>query len=282
MENRPTNPLAKHFRQPAIYLPLPSKGRFYPDGALAMPANGEVPIYPLTSRDEVTLRTPDSLINGNSVSEVIQSCVPAIKDAWQVPSVDLDAIFIAIRIASYGHKMELSVACPKCKEVNEYEIDLRNTLASIESPDFTDLVLVDNLKVKLKPQAYESANKVNSLRFEEQRMMEQLSKTDVPQEVRLETLKQQMHKIAGLNLEVLADVTEYIQTEDNTLVDNKDFINEFYQNADVNIIKAIEAKLTEYTVKSGAKPEHIKCGSCEHEFKTAVEFDYSNFFAQGS
>ena len=100
-----SNPLAKHFRQPALYVKLTSNGSFWPDGSLDLPVTGEIPIYPMTTKDEITLRTPDALINGTSVVKVIESCAPNIKDAWKMPTVDVDSTLIAIRIASYGPKM---------------------------------------------------------------------------------------------------------------------------------------------------------------------------------
>ena len=77
------NPLTKFFRQPAIYLKLPSNGAFWPNDAIELPLTGEIPVYPLTTKDEIILRTPDALLNGEGVVEVIQSCCPSIKDAWQ-------------------------------------------------------------------------------------------------------------------------------------------------------------------------------------------------------
>ena len=118
------NPLSKYFRQPSIYLKLPSNGQFWPDGAVELPVTGEIPVYPLTARDEVTLRTPDALMNGSGVTDVIHSCCPSIKDAWKMPSVDVDAVLIGIRIASYGHSMDLDTNCPKCNEDNRHAVDL--------------------------------------------------------------------------------------------------------------------------------------------------------------
>ena len=107
MDVKPQNPLFKHFRQPAIHIKLPSEGQYWPAGSVEIPQTGELPIYPLTTRDELTLRTPDALMNGSSVVDVMQSCCPSIKNAWDMPSVDVDAILIAIRIASYGHELEV-------------------------------------------------------------------------------------------------------------------------------------------------------------------------------
>ena len=45
------NPLKKYFRQPKLYINLPSKGKFYPAGSLNMPETGELPVFPMTAKD---------------------------------------------------------------------------------------------------------------------------------------------------------------------------------------------------------------------------------------
>lgn len=62
------NPLQQYFRRPAIYIKLPSDGRYYSDGILSMPENHELPVYPMTAIDEITAKTPDALFNGTSGS----------------------------------------------------------------------------------------------------------------------------------------------------------------------------------------------------------------------
>ncbi|MFZ9751439.1 MAG: hypothetical protein ACO3CN_04985, partial [Candidatus Nanopelagicales bacterium] len=56
-----TNPLARYFRKPAIYIRLPSNGEYWPTGSIEMPENRELPVYPMTAADEITYRTPDAL-----------------------------------------------------------------------------------------------------------------------------------------------------------------------------------------------------------------------------
>ena len=80
------NPLAKHFRQPQLYIQLPSKGKYYPPGTLEMPVTKELPVYPMTAKDELSFMTPDALLNGQGTVDVIQSCIPNIKDAWAMPA----------------------------------------------------------------------------------------------------------------------------------------------------------------------------------------------------
>jgi hypothetical protein len=99
------NPLASFFRQPKIYVSLPSKGEFYPQGSLVKTPNNEYPVFAMTARDELLFKTPDALMNGIATREVITSCIPNILDPWQIPSLDVDAVLSAIRIATYGEEM---------------------------------------------------------------------------------------------------------------------------------------------------------------------------------
>jgi hypothetical protein len=76
------NPLSSFYRQPKIYVKLPSKGEFYPPGSLDVSANGEYPVYAMTAKDELLFKTPDALLSGQSTVELIKSCIPAITNPW--------------------------------------------------------------------------------------------------------------------------------------------------------------------------------------------------------
>ena len=92
------NPLASFMRQPKIYIRLPSQGEFWPAGSLAASETGEYPVYSMTAKDELTMKTPDALLNGQATVDMIKSCVPSIVNPWHMPSIDLDAVLVAIRI----------------------------------------------------------------------------------------------------------------------------------------------------------------------------------------
>jgi hypothetical protein len=152
------NPLRQFFRQPAIYLKLPSAGQYWPAASLDLPANGELPIYPMTAIDEITYRTPDALYNGQAVVNVIQSCIPVIHDAWQLPVVDLNAVLVAIRIASYGHKMEFLSKCPQCGHDHEIVADLRMVLEQIKCPDYNKQIVTGDMEIYFRPMSYKNIN----------------------------------------------------------------------------------------------------------------------------
>lgn len=276
------NPLAKHFRQPSIFLKLPSQGSHWPEGSLELPLNGEVGILPMSTKDEITLRTPDALLNGQGVVSVIESCCPNIKDAWLMPSVDVDAVIIAIRIASYGNEMEFSTVCPGCNTQNEYNIDLGVVLGNINAPSYSKKVEVNELKIKLKPQAYFNVNKSNMIQFEEQQLLRTVRQIEENPETAKELFDQQLTKLIDLNVLLLASSTDYIEMPDGTIVNDTAFIEDFYKNCDTKIVKAVRSAIDALAIEGGLTPMNVTCPDCKHEFPVAIEFDFSSFFAKGS
>lgn len=276
------NPLNKYFRQPSVYMKLPSKGNYWPEGSLDMPVTGEIPIYPMTARDEITLRTPDALMNGAGIVEVIKSCCPSIIDAWKMPSVDVDSLLIAIRIASYGHNMDVDTKCPHCNEDNTHGIDLRTSLSTIVCPDYSSPMILESLKIKLMPQPYFGVNRRNTIEFEEARMQRALERPDTEEEIKIKELSASMERLAQISIDTIADSTEYIETSDGSRVSNKDFIKEFYSNVKSEIVRNIQTRLGEINEEGAIKPQKANCNSCTKEYNIPLIFDYASFFGIGS
>lgn len=281
MDQKPSNPLTKHFRQPAIYLKLPSGGQFWDEDAIRLPMNGEIAIYPMTTRDEITLRTPDALMNGAGVVSVIQSCCPDIINAWRMPSIDVDAVIIAIRIASYGDVMTFNSRCPQCSEIHDYGLSLQQVLSRIRMPNYEELVDLDGLKIKLYPQAYFNLNEGNILQFEEQKLMQAIQNTDLPEEQRSVEIAKQVERIVTVNIKTLTSSTEYVQLDDGTQVADKEFLREFYTNCSGHVTKSVQEKLAKLNSEGAVKPMHVACESCSKEFDIQVTFDYASFFDNG-
>lgn len=276
-----SNPLAAHFRQPAIYLKLPSQGAYWPEGSLVLPANGELPVYPMTTKDEITLRTPDALMNGSGVVEVIKSCIPAIQDPWIMPSVDVDACIIAIRIASYGPDMDITSTCPNCKHVNDHTIDLTQALENIRMPDFSELVTNNELSIKLKPQPYFNVNRANMIEYEEQRVLMVLSQPDLTDADKEAALADITNKLITLNIENLTSSTEYVLAA-GVKVTDPTYIAEFYEKSSSVLVRDVQAALKTIADSSGLEAYNTECTECQTKYKTEVTFDYSRFFVVGS
>ena len=111
-----TNPLAGHFRQPKLYMKLPSGGLFNTDEDLDFPESKEVAVFPMTAKDEILMKNPDALLNGEAVVQVIKSCVPSVLKPQELTNIDVDAILMGIHSATYGDEMEVTAKCKNCED----------------------------------------------------------------------------------------------------------------------------------------------------------------------
>jgi hypothetical protein len=279
MEQKPNNPLFKHFRQPATYIKLPSNGRFWPEGSLDLPVTGEIPVYPMTARDEITIRTPDALMNGQGVVDVIQSCCPNIKDAWSMPSIDVDVILLNIRIASYGAEMEFDSVCPACEEDNRFGVALSSLVDQIAMPDYETPVEFDGLKIVLRPQPYFEVNRVNQIAFTEQQILRTVTDDAIPDEEKKSKSDAYLKKLVDLNIEICASSTRSITTEEGVVVTDPAFIKEYFDMSDYKVMKEIQKRLTVINQSASVKPVNAKCTKCEHAYDVPLDFNYASFFA---
>jgi hypothetical protein len=271
------NPLSGYFRRPSIFINLPSKGNFYPDGALEMPVNNEIPVYPMTAVDEITYRTPDALFNGSAIASVIGSCIPNIKDPWQVPSIDLDTILSAIRIASYGHTLEIDTTCPKCEEEANYGLDLRTVLDQLKTPDYSKSVIIGDLELFFKPLTFKDVNENNIIQFEEQKLISVLKDADISEEEKLKLLSNAFSKVTELTITSIVQSIRYIQTPDATVQDPV-HINEFLHQCERSIFENIKKTVIDLRDITELKPLDITCHSCQHEYQQPFTLDMTNFF----
>jgi hypothetical protein len=276
-----SNPLRKYFRQPSIFIRLPSGGKHYPAGTLIMPPNQEIPVLPMTAVDEITSRTPDALFNGSATVNIINSCIPNIKDAWAVPSTDVNALLVACRIASYGHEMELNTVCPKCGHEHNFDLDLRVVLDSFQTPDYDTPLKIGDLTIFFQPMSYRDLNETGKAQFEDQKLMQLLPTADMPDEEKMAKLGEAFRKITELTVNSIAHSISAIQTSD-AMVTDSDHIADFLHNCSKSIFDAVKDRAIALRVASDIRPIAIKCQECSNEYQQEFTLDMTNFFETAS
>ena len=282
------NPLAKHLRQPKIYIKLPSKGQFWPNGSLVMEETGEYPVYAMTAKDEITFKTPDALLNGQATVDVIQSCVPNIKDAWQTPSIDLDAILIAIRMASFGDMLDMTVKVPNTDIEKDFQFNLQQLYDNYINTVYEGVFDIDGFRVEIKPVNYKTMTSQAIKAFEEQRVFNIVNDDSIADDVKISKFQESFSKLTDLNLQIVVESVIAVQPNGEEVVTNPAHIKEFILGADAktyNQIKAhVEAQRDKYTqkpVEVKATDEEIEAGA-PTVFTVPIQFDQSNFFVSGS
>lgn len=280
-----SNPLKKYFRQPKLYLKLPSNGNFYPQGTLEKTETGEYPVFPMTARDEIAIKTPDALLNGQATVDVIHSCVPNIKNAWDVPTIDIDALLIAIRIATYGESLDVDVRLPNTQITKTYTTDLRLAVDQLINAVYDpELDLPNGMKVLLKPTTYKQYTQNAIKTLEEQRLFRVVNNTEMSEEQRVELFNDSFKKITDITMSVVSRSISKIITPDGEEITNVDHIKEFIDNAEKDVYKKLIEHIEEQKNKFqmpmfdvNTTEEEQEQGAPEH-FKTPIVLDSSNFF----
>ena len=279
-----SNPLNKYFRQPAIYVSLPTGGN-YPPHVVTPSKTGEFGVMPMTAKDEIRFKTPDALMNGEGVVDVIHSCVPNIKDAWQIKSYDLDTILIAIRIATYGETMDINFNIPGINEQASHTLNLPAILDSIKSVQIkNECTLKDGLKIQVRPLTYKDMTNTSLTTFQQQKLYSSVQDSKMTDEEKTKRFDESFKALTELSMGLLLRNIEKITTPDGTEVTDPVQIKEFVDNADAGLITELQDKLNELRAQGSTKPaklkateEQIKKGAPAN-YEIPVTFDTANFF----
>ena len=279
-----SNPLKKYYRQPKQFVRLPSNYKYYKPGTIQVPESGEVAVFPMTAKDELLFKTPDALLNGEATVRVIQSCIPAITNACEMPALYIDTCLVAIRMATYGTKMQVKVFVPKTKIEKDMELDLQAALDRLLSNTYEEKFLYQNMEVTTRPLTYKEFTEAAIKTFEEQRLAAMVQDKEMPEEEKIKRFQASFSKLTDINIQMVSASVASIRV-DGQVVTDKTQIQEFLENTSKEFYQTIIDQSTKQKdnftippVEMTATPEEIKAGAPE-TYKVPVLFDQANFFA---
>jgi hypothetical protein len=278
-----SNPLKKYYRQPKQFIKLPSNYLFYSEGAIEVPESEEVAVYPMTAKDELIFKTPDALLNGEATVRVIESCIPAVKNGWGMPSLDIDACLIAIRMATYGTRMTVTINVPNTQIQKDYDLDLQVTLNRLLNAKYSDTIVFENFEIKTKPLNYKEFTAVALKSFEEQRLQAVLTNRGLTEEQKLTEFQKSFSKLTDLNIGMIVDTITSIRVDGNVVTD-KIMIKEFIDNTSKEFYGAIldhlERQREEFTLPPVVltATEEEKTAGAPDTYQVPITFDTANFF----
>jgi len=278
------NPLANYMRQPKIYITLPSQGQYWTTGSIVMPESGELPVFSMTARDELLFKTPDALMNGQAVVDVIQSCIPAIKNAWDCPTIDLDTILIAIRLATYGTKMPFTHKIPVINEEVEYDLDLGMLLEQQRNNYWIDQVVINpEFIICVRPLTYKHMTQTSIKSFETTRILNMVNDNNIPDDKKLEMFNTSFNNLTKVTIDLLSESVYKVITADSEVTDKK-YIKEFVANADKDIFEQVQKHLNEMKNHNDLKPLEFSTSPEQQEqgapatYSIPINFNDSDFF----
>jgi hypothetical protein len=234
------NPLQKYFRQPKIFITLPSQGMYYGGDAVDN-AIGQLPVMSMTGMDELLLKTPDALMNGEATVRVIQSCVPNIRNAWEICNLDLDVLLVAIRIATYGNNMGIGHVCPNCGSDNEYNVDLMTLIDHFSKCRYDNKIVINELTILIRPLDYKTMTEFNLKNFELQRQLRQSLDLE-DEDVKSKIIAELYEKLAVIQNESYIASIESVQAP-QAVVNEREFIAEWVVNSEKSMFDAIKEQI---------------------------------------
>lgn len=162
-QERKINPLLEKVRLPGKTYQLPSRGLFYENGELSEDVqDGEVYVYSYTALDELALNSPDRLLTGKAIDEVLGRCVPQVKKPRDLLRQDVDFLLTCLRVESYGPEIEINFlhTCEKAVQ-HSYMVNIQQIVQKTRKLDptsFTDrffLTLSNGQRIKFKPLTFQ-------------------------------------------------------------------------------------------------------------------------------
>lgn len=279
MENQ-NNPLKSYFRKPGIWVKLPSQGQFYTVKPKDLNDMGEIPVYPMTAKDELLLKNADALLNGSAITGLINSCVPSIENPEQMPSIDLDVILLAIRRCTYGETMDIS-ATHDCKEnaKNDISLNLNAVIATIKTVDNIEPITLHNgIKVFIKPVTVKQLLNLNWVQYEQVRNLQLAEQRDLDEKTRIDMIQKSYIELTEQNIKIVSECIDSVLLPDGIGVSNADNIKEWATDLSKQDFKLIETAIMSLGNKGIEKTFKIHCQHCNQEYDSQLDLNPTTFF----
>lgn len=274
------NPLIAAYKKPALYVSLPSGGKYY-EPKPRLSADGELAVYPMTARDELITKTPDALFNGEATISLLNSCCPDIENPAQVPVSDLMVLMLAIRQASYGPDIDVDLQCPECNHINSLTMSATRLLGSIQITEVDPVVTLDNgFKVTVKPFNLTDRTKLQLQGVKQQRIVRDMSNTELNDEERNKRFGQTFIELAELTISLISNciVSVSVPDSDESFEDNVTIL-EWLQSISKKDYDMIRERVEQMSEDGMNREFDATCEDCKHKWKTDIELDIANFFA---
>ena len=195
--------------------------------------------------------------------------------------MDVDTILLGIRVASYGHDMELGTTCPACNNEFEVNVDLRQVLDKIRTPDYNSAIRHGDLEFYFRPMNYKNLNDNNQAQFDQQKLLSVLPDTEIPQADKISAISDALRKITIMTIDALCQSIYAIKTP-QALVTEHEFIHELMQNCDRNVFNSVRDRIIELKTQAELQPLKLTCPECKNEYTQSFTLDMTSFFEAAS
>ena len=241
----------------------------------------------MTAKDELLLKSPDALLNGEAVKTVLRNCIPDIVDPGEIPTIDLELLLVAIRMSTYGDNMEIEVThecSPDKSHTSKTNLNLGSLLdsATYYSGDPMIIRMPNGLMVEVRPYTMSDRNKIAMASWEQMSYMNQVDNDKTADAAKkLKEASVGVGKLIAVTLDIIANSVIKVTTPDGTEVTDPKFIKEWVLNLEKADYDIIDKSVKDIMNMGVPKEMKLKCENCGGEFTSSINFNPSDFFAQG-
>ncbi len=265
------------FRIPELYINWPSADKGWRPGSIDNPYY-PAGVCPMSIHDELTVRIPDSLLSGQATVQVIQSCIPSVKNAWMMPIADFIPALRSIYIASNQGGISVRLKCPKCEQFNEFTIDL--TSVNLDTSGWYAKKQIDDFEFSFRSPIFQDLNSYNLSLFQNYKKMYQLMQMVDSEDKNLEASEIASNMFTN-TINLLCAAIESISVPSaGILVTDRSQIYEFLQNIEKSITEELISILNSRLEQSNLPDMLCHCPEigCTHEFKSKLNLDFCENF----
>lgn len=268
------NPLLRTLRLPGETVVLPSKALFYKNSEVAnevITSGGEIYVQPMTTYEEILMKTPDMLFTGQAIVQTFARCIPQIYNPLELLAADVDFLLIVLRKVSFGAQLSITYQhdCEDSKR-HSYSIDSNRFIRETKFVDPTTVVssfvhvLPNGQEVHLRPFRLKNVLDISQLAVNEPTgdAVTDLDAVDF---------------LAQLLIAGTLPTIESVIADGETVTDST-FITEWIQSLPVLWVKEL-AGVIERANKWGVDPfVPIACKDCGDEVRVQIPLNPQNFF----
>lgn len=265
------NPLLNRARIPGATFRMPSGGLFYVNGELEETVvDGEVHVFPMTSIDEIELKSPDLLFSGKAIENVFKRCIPQIKEPMRLITTDVDFLLVCLRLVSYGPAIEVSYT-HTCNNAQNHKYSgsvetFIHQARMMRSADYDKEYLISHstgVTINIIPMRYGDFVKYMT------EIQEEVSTVDAPNLTPKELLFKEATR--------MAENISCVQVDDIAVTD-KSHIADWIISLSVAEVKEITDKFRLQTEWGCDTKIRATCQDCKEEIEVPVSINPIDFF----
>lgn len=246
---------------PSFYTPS-----FY-SGLLSEMSGKSYAIYPCVSRDEILIRNADALMNGEAFYQYIHNCIPDL-DVEKVTICDVEYLLAIIKIAAIGESLDIRIKCPHCKNSQEYTLNLKNILGSLNISKWNKSVDMEEVSIQISPVSYRNQTFYDIEKFKLEKAIHAYANLEEQEKV-----VELFEKREKLELDYLCSMIFKVEE-----VTSKQDIQEWFHNIDYDLQTKVVNYIRDAINDTRFSNGQVNCETCFKDIRFPIDLDFCHQF----